>query len=330
MELAWFIFTLALMMLSMTACAANSMLWLIAGRKDCRASSAGFAAYFFSVALIFFDEYVQVKPSVTSYITTTGLLHPWLEVPLGVFLAGACFSWLCCRLGIKTDEKGFWAPLVAFAVIEVLLCPVAGNTTRLRTFSYWLVHDIALIGMIIYGFWYAKFRASDAVRLTMRPNRLFYALVLIMALAVLAEDTYNILVSTPDLRNPLVREFYWHLTERNLAESVLATVLAIRSMSYVRNVMRVYSHHPAEDDAVWEDGGAAVDFDARVLRFCDDVGMSAREREVFRLVMRGKDTQGIASELYISPGTVKAHLHRIYTKAGVTGRQELISTFWKH
>jgi len=330
MELAWFIFTLVLMMLSMTACAANGMLWLVAERKDCRSAAVGFAAYLFSVALIFFDEYVQVKPSVTSYITTTGLLHPWLEVPLGVLLVGACFSWLCCRLGIKTDAKGFWAPLIVFALFEVLLCPVVGNTTRLRTFLYWAVHDVVLIGIIVYGFWYTRFRASEAVRMTLHPSRRFYVFVLILVLAVLFEDTYNILVSTPDLRNPLVREFYWHLTERNLSESVLATVLAIRSMLYVRNAMRVYSRHPAEDGGVWENGGATVDFDARVLRFCDDAGMSAREREVFRLVIRGKDTQSIANELYISTGTVKAHLHRIYTKAGVTSRQELVSEFWKY
>lgn len=314
----------------MTACVTNTMLWLIAGRKDCRSAAAAFAAYLFSVALIFFDEYIQVKPSVTSYITNTGLLHPWLEVPLGVFLVASCLSWLYCRLGIKADSRRFWIPVAAFAVIELLLCPVAGNTTRGRTFAYWAVHDLTIIGILVYGFWYVRFRASDAVRLTLHPNRRFYLFILVLSLAVLVEDAYNVLISTPDLSNPLVREFYWHLTERNLSESVLAIALAVRSMLYARDVMRVYSRHPAEGGGVWQNGGAAVDFDARVLRFCDDAGMSAREREVLQLVIQGKDTQGIASELYISTGTVKAHLHRIYTKVGVAGRQELVSAFWKY
>ena len=58
--------------------------------------------------------------------------------------------------------------------------------------------------------------------------------------------------------------------------------------------------------------------------------LTDREREVLRLAIDGKDTQGIATELFISTGTVKAHMHRIYSKAGVEHRQDLINAFWKY
>jgi DNA-binding NarL/FixJ family response regulator len=52
--------------------------------------------------------------------------------------------------------------------------------------------------------------------------------------------------------------------------------------------------------------------------------LTAREIEVVRMVARGLRSAGIASELHISEGTVKTHLHRIYEKLGVDGRVNLV------
>ena len=42
------------------------------------------------------------------------------------------------------------------------------------------------------------------------------------------------------------------------------------------------------------------------------------------LALRGRTSERIASELYIAKSTADTHLRRIYSKAGVHGRQELI------
>ena len=70
-------------------------------------------------------------------------------------------------------------------------------------------------------------------------------------------------------------------------------------------------------------------FESKLLVFVDANGLSARELEVLRLVLTGNDAQNIASKLVISVGTVKSHLHRIYKKAGVSGRDELVGAFWR-
>jgi len=44
---------------------------------------------------------------------------------------------------------------------------------------------------------------------------------------------------------------------------------------------------------------------------------------VVRLVALGMRNQEIAEKLFISVGTVKVHLHRIYERLGVDGRVEL-------
>jgi ATP/maltotriose-dependent transcriptional regulator MalT len=52
--------------------------------------------------------------------------------------------------------------------------------------------------------------------------------------------------------------------------------------------------------------------------------LSARERLVLAQVQRGFTVAAIASELYISPNTVKTHLRRLYRKLGVSTREEAI------
>jgi DNA-binding CsgD family transcriptional regulator len=54
-------------------------------------------------------------------------------------------------------------------------------------------------------------------------------------------------------------------------------------------------------------------------------GLSARERQICLLVMRGRSTAEIAAELHISPHTTYDHLKAIFDKTGVRSRRELVS-----
>lgn len=62
-------------------------------------------------------------------------------------------------------------------------------------------------------------------------------------------------------------------------------------------------------------------------RFAETYDLTPREREVLVMVVDGMSVAGIAEELVISPGTVKAHLHRIYRRVGVSGRAELMRAY---
>ncbi|MFL5950274.1 MAG: response regulator transcription factor, partial [Gaiellaceae bacterium] len=46
--------------------------------------------------------------------------------------------------------------------------------------------------------------------------------------------------------------------------------------------------------------------------------LTDREREVLTLMAEGRSNQGIAERLYLSPKTVETHVHRIFTKLGLT------------
>jgi len=59
-------------------------------------------------------------------------------------------------------------------------------------------------------------------------------------------------------------------------------------------------------------------------------GLSAREVEIVRLLVRGSTAKGIAGQLVISPKTASSHIEHIYAKTGVSNRAQLSLFALKH
>ena len=51
--------------------------------------------------------------------------------------------------------------------------------------------------------------------------------------------------------------------------------------------------------------------------------LTPREREIAALAAAGATSKEIAAQLFLSSRTVDNHLQSVYTKLGVSGRQEL-------
>lgn len=58
-------------------------------------------------------------------------------------------------------------------------------------------------------------------------------------------------------------------------------------------------------------------------------GLTPREQEIARLVLRGQSTAQIGAELSITDGTVQAHLRGIFDKTGVRSRRALVSAVFQ-
>jgi two-component system, NarL family, response regulator LiaR len=52
---------------------------------------------------------------------------------------------------------------------------------------------------------------------------------------------------------------------------------------------------------------------------------SNREKEILRLIAVGKTNQEIADQLVLAPGTVKRHVHNLFSKLQVRNRTEAIA-----
>ncbi|MEU4237056.1 response regulator transcription factor [Actinoplanes sp. NPDC026619] len=61
----------------------------------------------------------------------------------------------------------------------------------------------------------------------------------------------------------------------------------------------------------------------------DDAGLSPRELEVVKLVAKGLTNAEIATQLFISVGTVKTHLGSVQTKLNVQNRVKIAAWAWE-
>ena len=329
MDFAWFLYTIAIMVIAIMAATSSVTVWVLTNRKDCLVAAAGFLAYAFDVAAILFDEYQGTKPLMSEYFNT-GLTHPIANIVLRVAIIACVWLWVAMRVHAPVRKKHVIAFACVYALVAVLAAPLGPRSDVAHTMAFWGLSDVLIMGALAFAWWWRSNKAGETDRISIDRSAGLWRVALALAVLILAEDVFFIMILHLDSLDGWARDFFWHFTERNMSENVLMIVLAVRMMLYNRDVMQIFSKHPMEDAGKAESVGSHRDFDSRLLRFADDHGMSKREREVLGLAIEGKDTQGIASELVISTGTVKAHMHRIYSKAGVESRQDLVTAFWKY
>jgi DNA-binding NarL/FixJ family response regulator len=53
------------------------------------------------------------------------------------------------------------------------------------------------------------------------------------------------------------------------------------------------------------------------------ISLSPREREVYDLLCEGLSNAEIGRQLFITPGTVKVHVHHVFDKLGIRSRTAL-------
>jgi DNA-binding CsgD family transcriptional regulator len=72
-------------------------------------------------------------------------------------------------------------------------------------------------------------------------------------------------------------------------------------------------------------------FEDFVNKLCDELverfGLSRKESEILRYLVRGRNADYISNSLYISLSTAKTHIYHIYSKLGVNSHQQLLDVF---
>jgi DNA-binding CsgD family transcriptional regulator len=109
-----------------------------------------------------------------------------------------------------------------------------------------------------------------------------------------------------------------------------AVVPAQVLLSGADRAFRVVAGHPVDDDTLRVtvrclDARLLPDLvDAKIGRVADASGLSERERQVLRLLLRGRGVEDIATMLEIAPRTVKFHQANVLQKLGADSRQDLL------
>ena len=364
MDTLWFLYTCALFAIALVSCSLLLAVWMATRRRDCVVAAAGFLIYAFELALIFFDEYARTKYAYP-WNFEAPLTHPVESAVLSILFTGALWIWMLMRVHKRLTWQRAVLPVAVYAVAALLLVPKSGMSSTLQQWAYWIVRDATVIGALGYAYWSYRHAATEGERLDLARSKRFFIVACVLALCIALEDTYMILLYRPTLDNSLEAQFFWHMSERNISENLLMVACAVQLLRKNQQVLSMYFNHPPVgtsaptldvaggddrepdgEDASCEGGRVqrgrrmieeariererqiAGELDSRILLYSDEYKLSARERDVLKQLIQGKDTRNIASSLVISVGTVKAHLSRIYKKVGVSGREELARDFW--
>ena len=112
------------------------------------------------------------------------------------------------------------------------------------------------------------------------------------------------------------------------AVSVAVLILIVMITLSLISEKNLFLFWKAESKAAGQEGekpSAEQRTATRVNALSAACGLTERETEVLQLAVQGKTNINIAHDMFISEGTVKAHLHHIYQKLGISSRKELFA-----
>lgn len=116
------------------------------------------------------------------------------------------------------------------------------------------------------------------------------------------------------------------------AYTAVVALFALSAMLWMKVEGSVFASEPVDQaEAVTPDDEAGalgpdrlMVTDSAVYALEARYGISPREAEIMRLLVRGRNVPHICDELFIAKSTVQTHVKHIYAKLGVSNRQELI------
>jgi len=88
---------------------------------------------------------------------------------------------------------------------------------------------------------------------------------------------------------------------------------------------REFNEQGSQFDHYWLSSTRTVQIraiDTECCQFLQDQPLTQREREILRLIVQGNSNAEIARKLYVSNGTVKTHLRKLFTKLAVRDRTQ--------
>ena len=114
------------------------------------------------------------------------------------------------------------------------------------------------------------------------------------------------------------------LGTRNFLEFAVVSALVLGAVFVGNEIRALLRRQRAMEDQLMAVSGA---FHELLEKHFEEWGLTASERDVALLAIKGLSIAEIAEIRQTASGTVKAQSNKIYAKAGVSGRPQLLSVF---
>lgn len=290
-----------------------------------------------------------------------GAARPPLRHALPALLGAGLFSLLFGLMTQMRNGLGAWTPLpdylsslITVAATLVLAVWVARSGRRLSIESVFLV-TLPLIAAVMVAVPLLWTQLSDVADALVKSFFSFY-LAALFVYTIQAEAARGAAVGPDEALPALAMATVWTgaaagsavglATVRLMDGTALAGVFLAATWACMLAAV-VYARSKGGAGAAGPDGGGRapsadaasptqpaatggpavvyVDMDDRRVRLLGErFGLSDRERDVVRLLVKGRSASRIAAELYISENTVKTHMQNVYGKLGIHTKQELL------
>ena len=316
----FFAYTIAIITICITASIASVAGWLLSRRGTFVATALFFAFYLVDSCRIFQSEYAlqNLAFDTASYYRIS---DPVLSALPASCMMGALWYLLCEGLEKKSLALKIIPPIALF-VSSLAVAYLLPESTA----SKWLYYSLRQF-MVFAGIGYAIVvyaRSSDEMyRLRLRKHRWVIAVMGVFAICVLFEDVYTSFIWTPNARTNTFM-LSMALAERNFSENLMMAFCAFLTMREVLRTIKVHASTPlpSEGDVV----------DRKIEEALPDYAfrhdLTNRETDILELLVKGKTNAVIANTLFITEGTVKAHVHNILKKCDQESRGALVKDFW--
>ena len=145
---------------------------------------------------------------------------------------------------------------------------------------------------------------------------------IIFALLILLEDT--IVIFNVDIYSDILVR----INNRNISEDILSAIYAVCAVAFCYRLLVMST--ATTGNVFEEQQNLAASNEISVYEaFCRNYELTQREQDILYCVLQNMNNQEISAMLFISIGTVKTHVHNIFTKMNVRKRSEALVLFQK-
>lgn len=318
MSAFYFFYGITFVLVCMVAVCVSVCTYLVSHRTSYLTVSAFFFFDMLESAIVFLDEYQGRKMMADILSNQFPMTHPITKLVLSIGIMTSMWAFALAIVN-KTSRLHVLVPCIAFSAFEAMSLVLQPDSIKQLTF-YALR---SLFMFVAFGMIFVCYRKSKPM-----ARKSFYArygrFLIVMAVLtafVLIEDVCALGLNIGWTEGI---DYLYFAYGRNIPENVMSVVAAIYTVRTASRILSLrFSAPPTTSGA-----SAKQIAELRFSAFCDQRGISAREREVLDLLLDGQDNRAIANDLFISVGTVKSHVHTIFRKCGVSSRSELLQSFW--
>lgn len=316
-----FIYSVCVMLVFFAAAILSLAAYLVSERKSFIPQVTLFVFYIIELAGIFGNEWLSqnLSFSVGEYYEIS---TPVLRVITATGIIASLWFMMLRMLDIHSKGTAIALP-AAFAAASVLVLVFMPHG-QIRQFLFYSLRQIFGLFILIFAFMKWATSKDSAYRERLGKHHASFIVLCLLVLVVFAEDMWVILIAP--IPDPSVSSLSLYLSERNFSENFLMMFIAYHCIRKALSLLKLrFSQPHAEVD---QEGDLAHHIQDALPVYAKAHGLSARESEVLSLVLAGKDNRAIATDLFLSEGTIKSHVHNIMKKTGTSSREDLKKSFW--